>query len=253
VSTSTGTTAAPTTGAAPETHPVLKAAALGAGVGLAAWLLGEAVERTVVAPIVSEFVVSGNQQFALREGTIARKALLTFAGLGGLLGLTLGARAAWSRRDRVRLAVAGLLGLVLGAGAGGGAGYGLSRWFVRNERPMSDDLILPLLTHGGIAAAVGLAAGLSAAVGLGATPARLARLGIAGIAGGALAAAVSEPAGVFLFPLDQTGQPLAAGAGARLLALALPAVSVAVLVGLAAREEKPTATATAAPAGQPAA
>lgn len=212
---------------------------IGLAAGLIAWGAGEVAERKLVAPSVSEFEVSGNAQFALRGELLTRKSMIGLACLGGALGIGLGVAGALARRvGSGGVLLSALAGLFLGAAAGGGSARLLVPWFVRNEQTMADDMILPMLTHGGMASAVGLAAGLALAVGLGGPPSRLIRTAVGGLAGGALAAAVYEPAGAFLFPLAQTGQPVANSAGARLLALALPAVCIAAVAALAAREAR---------------
>jgi hypothetical protein len=187
----------------------------------------------VTAPIVSEFQVSGNQQFALRAAVLARKSMFTHAALGGLLGGLLGIVGGLARPSRGAWPVfPALAGLLLGGVAGGASARGLVPWFVRNEKPLSDDMILPLLTHGGIAVAIGLAAGAALGLGRIGTRSGMLRGALGGLFGGALAAAIHEPAAALLFPLDQTGQPLASGVGSRLMALLLPAATIAVVAAM---------------------
>ncbi|MGE3820149.1 MAG: hypothetical protein AB7I30_12070, partial [Isosphaeraceae bacterium] len=168
------------------------------------------------------------------------KATISLACLGGALSLGLAVAGGVARSaGKGHLLLSALAGLILGAAAGGASARALVPWFVKNERPLADDLVLPMLTHGGMAAAIGLAAGLSLAIGLAGPPSRFVRSAIAGLAGGAVSALLYEPTAAFLFPLDQTGQPLAAGPWSRLMALAVPAVSIALLAVFSTREPRP--------------
>ena len=100
----------------------------------------------------------------------------------------------------------------------------------RAQEELSRDLTLPLLIHGGIWAACGLAGGLALAIGLGAGRTRVINAAVGGLMGAVLGAALYELIGATAFPLDKTTSPLATTWIARLLARML----VATLSGLLA-------------------
>lgn len=216
-------------------------AALGAGVaaGLVAWAGGEVVDRLMTTPLTSEFLVSGGQQFAQRAEAITRKAALSYGLLGAALGLALGGVGGLARRSGRGAMLGAGLGLVLGAAVGGGTALVAVPWFLSNERPMEDDLILPLLTHGAIWLSLGAAAGLAMGVGLKGEPVVIGRAALGGLLGAFVATAVYELAGALLFPLEQTSQPLSEGAPSRLFGRLVVAIAVALGAALAAKHAVP--------------
>lgn len=205
----------------------LPALLAGLAAALLAWTGGEWAERNLSPAIASEFVVSGGQQFAARAASLARKAMVANGLLGAALGLGLGILGGRARRS-VRVSIlGGLSGLALGGLAGSAASALLVPWFVRNERPLADDLVLPLLMHGGTAGVLGAACGLALGLGLGGPVARTARIALGGVLGGVVGAALYQVLGAVFFATEQTAQPIATGIGSRLLGRVLVALAVA--------------------------
>jgi hypothetical protein len=180
------------------------------------WLLGLAAG--IVAGTVEKYGVVN--QLPTAESLIATEignAALAFAILGGSLGLGLGLVGGLARGNvRAGLSAAGV-GAVLGAVAGMAASYCLIPVFQARFDMVEQDLMIPLLTQGGIWAAVGAMGGLALGIGLGGWD-RMARCVAGGLLGGVLGTVVYELAGAFVFPLDKTYQPLSETASSRLLA-----------------------------------
>jgi hypothetical protein len=110
------------------------------------------------------------------------------------------------------------------------AGSGMSFLFLpgyyQRFNPQDEDLILPILMHGGIWSAIGAGGGLAFGIGMGGA-ARTFRALLGGLLGAVAATLLYEVVGAVLLPLAKTSQPLAATSGARLLAQLLVAVFVA--------------------------
>ena len=144
--------------------------AVGAGLaaGLAAWFLGERLliaYQDELTPNAGPFPPP-----AVRLAVIATKKLvatLTFVALGANLGLALSVAGGAARRSVVASVRAGLAGLFLGGVAAGAAALGLLPIYFANHEPLDDSLLLPLMTHAGVAAAAGAAGGLALALGMG--------------------------------------------------------------------------------------
>jgi len=107
------------------------------------------------------------------------------------------------------------------------------------QEELSRDLTLPLLIHGGIWAACGLAGGMAFAIGLGAGGSRLIKGAVGGLIGALLGAALYEMIGATAFPHDLTTSPLATiwipRLLARLLVATLSGLLAAVVINTAAR------------------
>jgi hypothetical protein len=205
--------------------PALLAATLA---GLLAWAGGEWIEKANPVRVVSEFQVPGKQQFAERSAAITNKAVLSYALLGAAVGLTLGLAGGIARRSAGGTIIGAVAGLLLGGIAGGGSAALAVPFFLRNEdTTVSDDLILPLLTHGAIWSALGAAAGLALGIGLRAPASQTLRLTLGGLLGAVVATTIYELVGGLAFPFDQTGQPISAGIGSRLFARLVLAIAVA--------------------------
>jgi len=198
--------------------------ALGAGLasGLGAWLMGEGL---LVAYHDELFPRSG--AFPPPEvglAVIATKTLvatLTFAALGALLGHALGVAGGGARRCAGAAGWAGLTGLIVGGVAGGAAALGLLPIYFANQNPLDDSLLLPLLTHAGVASAAGVAGGLALGLGIRGSVGRTLGGGLLGAVGGAI---LYELVGALAFPSGRTGEPLSATPVTRLfffLAVAL--------------------------------
>ena len=130
---------------------------------------------------------------------------------------------------------------MLGAAVATGAAYGLLPVYYRNVDLESRDLTYPLLTHGGIWAAVGAAAGLALGLGLGGRGRWRGAMG--GLLGGIAATMVYEPIGALAFPLDKTSEPVSATVLPRLFAHLAVGVLVAAGAALGARGDIPPSAA----------
>jgi hypothetical protein len=204
----------------------LWALTLGAGVlaGLLSWAAGEPL-REVVRPRSTEFRTrEGTRMFippTESAAADARNAALSFTVLGGLLGAGLGVAGGLSRKNGRAAALAGLLGLVLGAAATGGVTILLLPPYFAYQMRTPDEalqgLFWPLLVHLGLWAPAGAVGGLAFAIG---HDARGRTLGVimGGLLGGALGTAVYEIVGAIAFPMDGTPGVISASAGTRLLA-----------------------------------
>jgi hypothetical protein len=231
-------TAVPTHGAAaavPAARLWTWAVASALGAALAAWLVGEwllVVYHDALNPRAGPFPPP-----SVKLGMIKAQsdvATLTFTAYGALLGLTLGVAGGAARRLVAAAGRAGLAGLVLGGGVGGGAAASLGRIYFAHQDPLDDSLLLPLLTHVGIAAAAGGAAGWVLGLGLGGSVGRTIGGGVLGAAGGAC---LYELVGALVFPNARTGDPVSAAPVTRmffLLAVSLLTAAGAVWVARSA-------------------
>jgi hypothetical protein len=213
----------------------LPAVVAGVVSGLIAWAGGEAADRALTVPIASEFVVSGSQQFAARASALTNKAMVSYGLLGALVGLGLGLIGGRARRSVRGMVVGSTVGAILGAATGALISWMLVPWFVRNERPMEDDLLLPLLTHAGIWAGLGASGGLALGLGLGGSRGRILRAILGGLLGGVVGAVLYEVLGAVLFPLEQTAQPISNGVGSRLFGCLVVAIAIALIAVVASQ------------------
>jgi hypothetical protein len=145
--------------------------ALAAGVasGLAAWLVGECVHE-VYRPQLFNIQV-GPRMFVLPTTASVHKAefknaTLVFTVLGGVTGLVMGAAGGFAARSTARGLAIGLGGLVVGAAVGAGASLGLLPFSFRRAVPDPNDLLTPILIHGGIWMAIGAVGGAAFAIGM---------------------------------------------------------------------------------------
>jgi hypothetical protein len=216
--------------------------ALGAGLlaGVASWFVGELVLHVFVPPYEAQHVMGQTimkASFKDRSAAETKNATLAFAVLGGLLGATLGMAGGIARRSTKAGMGSSALGLVLGAVLGAGTSLALLPLYFRAldkaQEELSRDLTLPLLVHGGIWAACGLAGGVAFAIGLGAGRIRLVKAAVGGIIGAVLGAALYELIGAIAFPQDNTSSPQATIWIARLLARLLVATLSSLLAAVA--------------------
>jgi hypothetical protein len=145
-----------------------------------------------------------------------RNAAVAYGLLGAATGLAMGLTAGLARRS-VGWAVCGALtGLVLG----GLLPALVSPWVVPLHRklylPQTPDLMLPIMVHGAIWCAAGLAAGFAFGVGLGGRR-RLFRGALGGLIGAAIATVLIDVLGAALFPFSRADLPIAETASVRLL------------------------------------
>jgi hypothetical protein len=230
---------------------VVMAIVAGLVAGVVSWLIGEAVVTAFRPPYQAQNVMGQTIMKAnFEDQSVAdtKNAALAFAMLGGVLGAALGMAGGIARRSTKAGMGSSVVGLVLGAVLGAGTSFALLPFYFRAldkaQEDLSRDLTLPLLVHGGIWAACGLAGGAAFAIGLGAGRVRLLKAAFGGLIGAVLGAALYELIGATAFPVDKTTYPLATTWIARLLARLL----VAILSGLLAavvinmQGRRPTAT-----------
>jgi hypothetical protein len=182
--------------------------AVGAGLvaGLAGWLVGEGILAgyyDALHPVLGAFPPP-----SVRLGVIQAEkevAILTFTALGALLGLALGVAGGVVRRSVVAAGWAALAGLILGGVAAGAAAVGLVSLYWAHQNPLDDSLLMPLLTHAGVAAAAGAAGGLALGIGLRGWVGWTFQGGLLGAAAGA---SLYELVGALAFPYARTGEPV---------------------------------------------
>jgi hypothetical protein len=164
-------------------------------------------------------------------------AALTFATLGGLLGLALGLAGGLARRSTFASARAAILGLVLGSAAAASCSLIFVSIFfkIRDRDAQSVDLTLPLFTHGAIWLAVGAVGGLALGLGLGGRGRWKSTL-VGGLAGAAAATVVYELVGALVFATSKTDLPLSSSSTTRGMALVLVASLSSIGAALAARQ-----------------
>lgn len=208
----------------PTDRTLKLAAAAGLLAGVLAWAAGECTYGAFKPRLVkiSVMAMSSMQPTAQTEAAAGlNNATLSFALLGSITGAVLGATGAVVRRRVGRAAIAVPVGLVAGGLAAAAAAVPLLTVYYRQYVPDGNDLIFPLLIHGGIATPVGAAAGLAFGLGLGGGPGRLAGAVLGGCLGAVLASALFEAVGAGLFPDSGTAEPLPTSWAARLLARVL--------------------------------
>lgn len=175
---------------------------------------------------------------------------MLFAGIaGGLLGAVLGIAGGGIRRSWG----AGLFGAVLGGMLGAALGAAASRVLLPvyfgqvadPEAKLSGELMASLMTRAGIWGAIGLAAGMALASGMGRWD-RLAMAMVSALIGGMMAAAFYEIVGAAAFPSFKTSQPIASHWAPRLMAALAIAVGVTLMaaagVSSNGRRKRPTAS-----------
>lgn len=214
--------------------------------GAIAWWCGERIAEAYRAELFPRLKISPSNEDLARL-TAARVGIsrTTYATLGGLLGLALGAAGGLSRGARC-VALGAVLGGTLGAAAGGGVAAIVAPLFYRWRDSQSTDLLGPLLTLGAIWSAIGAAVGL--AFGVGSGDRRRALGALAGAAaGGLLAALVYEVVGALAFSTSRTDLPVstasATRAGAAMLLALLTAAGAAWGAWTAEAQKGPAATA----------
>jgi hypothetical protein len=155
-----------------------------------------------------------------------RNATLAFAILGGVLGVALGVAGGLARGHLPNGLRAGGAGLILGTLLGAGSSLLFLPVYFRAlsqaQEEVSRDIVMPLMVHGGIWAACGVAGG--AALGMGVRGTRNVLKGaLGGLIGAALGAALYEMIGAAALPTARTTIPIPPGWESRLLARLLVA------------------------------
>jgi hypothetical protein len=214
---------------------LIYAIAAGLAAGAASWFAGETVlasyQRDLFPPLKISPTVEDMRR--LREARLY-SATLSFAAMGGLLGLAMGLAGGLARRSASASAQAAILGLLLGTATAAPIAFVLVTVFFKQHDPQSVDLVLPLLTHGAIWSGVGVIGGLAFGLGLGGRGRWKATL-VGGFAGAAAATVVYEIVGALAFASNKTDLPLSASVTTRGMAQLLVALLSAVGAALALR------------------
>jgi hypothetical protein len=193
----------------------------GLAAGTLAWIIGEVMQ---VPETVLATAKGTNTDLSLASEGI-RNAVVTSGILGATLGACAGLAGGVVRRSIAWTVLASATGLIIGGGAGAGIAKLLAPIYYEHSR--ENDLIHPLIVHGGTWAGVGAVAGLALALGLGGGWRRALRL-VAGCAAAALLATfIYDFIGVTVFPLAMTDRPVSKTWETRLLARLIVAVLVA--------------------------
>jgi hypothetical protein len=154
------------------------------------------------------------QEARWKNGAVA------YAVLGGVLGLTLGCAGGVARRSTGSAIVAGLCGSMTGTALGAGISWlVLPQFFDWNRRLGNEEpsLLIGLVLHGAVWAAIGAAGGMAFGLGLGERR-KLPHAVAGGLIGAIVGTAVYEVIGAALFPLDGTALPVSDTWKSRLLA-----------------------------------
>ena len=216
--------------------------------GAAAWLVGEATVEFFRPTMVTMDTPVGRMTAASAQEvmrTDVKNAALAFAVQGACLGLALGLAGGLARGSVRSGAAAGLAGAVLGGALALGASAVLQPVYYRNVQldRVEQGLTVPMLVHGGIWGAAGLAGGLAFGLGLGRGRSSIARAAVGGLVGVLLAAFVFEATAAMAFPKAATTRPLSLTPGSRLMAKMLASLLSA--AGIAALLARPPAAPTA--------
>jgi hypothetical protein len=213
-----------------EQYGRILAFALAAGLiaGVASLLAGEEIQNRYHSDLVPALKIAPSAE-DMRRWRDARlySATLTFATMGGFLGLTMGLAGGLARRSGVAGARAAILGLLLGTAATASLALVLVSVFFKRHDPQSGDLVFPLLTHGAIWSAVGAIGGLAFGLGLGGQGRWRATL-VGGLVGAATATVIYEVAGALAFAASKTDLPVSSSITTRVLAHLLVATLSAV-------------------------
>lgn len=216
---------------------------LGAGLlaGAVAWLAGEATVQTFRPKMVTANTPMGPMTAAPADEIVrtdVKNAALAFAMQGACLGLALGLAGGLARGSARAGAAAGLAGAAIGAALALGAAAALQPVYYQSLQldRVEQGLTVPMLVHGGIWGAAGLAGGLAFGLGTGGGRSSIARAAVGGLVGVLLAAFVFEATAAMAFPKAATTRPLSLTPESRLMAkmmasLLSAAGIAAVLVG----------------------
>lgn len=167
-------------------------------------------------------VSSVTRRTAEVKGILARTALL-----GGLLGLGAGLAGGLTRRSTKTMTRGAVLGLLVGGAVSAAPVVPAMIVYLRAEDSGPGELTRAVMMHMALWLPVGAAAGLGLALGLGA-PRKIPAAILGGLVGVALATLAYELLGSVVYPLAETGGPIAAEWQPRLLATLLIALGGAV-------------------------
>ncbi|MDR3620151.1 MAG: hypothetical protein P4L85_12430 [Paludisphaera borealis] len=214
------------------------AVAAGALAGLAAWGVGEEVQRAyrpMLTPMMKPVPTLEDSLKITRARVSSGIAAVTAA--GALVGLALGAAGGAARRSVGSTIKAGVVGVLAGGLAAAGVASVLMPLLYAKLDPQSTDLAVPLLGHIALWSTAGFAGGLAFGIGTGRKGVWL-RTAVGGLVGAALATVVYELAGALLFPTHRTHLPVAGSPETRAMAQVLVGLGAAIGAIVAADEAK---------------
>jgi hypothetical protein len=205
--------------------------ACGAAAGLVSWLAGELAHHAFKPQL---FLVEAMSVGALQpsresqQSADFKNSVLTFSILGGVTGLAMGLAGGLAVHSSARSLKVGLLALAAGAIVGAAASLALVPLFFRELIPDTNDLLSPVLIHGGIWTAIGAVGGIAFAAAMGTSRRRFADA-IAGAGFGAILATIFYHAlAAAVFPQAKSTEVVANTAIVRFLAMSLVPILTAV-------------------------
>jgi hypothetical protein len=204
--------------------------ACGAAAGLVSWVGGELAQHAFKPQL---FLVEAMSVRALQpsresqQSADFKNSLLTFLILGGVTGLAMGLAGGLAVHSSARGLKVGLLALGAGAIVGAAASLALVPFFFRELIPDTNDLLSPVLIHGGVWTAIGAVGGIAFAAALGTSRRRFADA-VAGACFGAVLATIFYHAlAAAIFPEAKSTDVVANSAIVRFLAMGLVPIMVA--------------------------
>jgi hypothetical protein len=207
------------------------------------WAGGEVAWRGIRSARAPKLVPYPTEEDHARviRGIVTNTAV-SFLQQGAILGAVLGLAGGLAQRSSRTALMGAVTGGVLGVIAAGLAAQAVLPVYYRNVDPQGNDLLLPLLTHGTIWAAIGAAAGLAFGLGTGRSG-WWARCAFGGLLGSIAATVVYDLVGALAFPVDKTSEPVSATALTRLVAHVAVAVLTAGGAAVAATQSPTTSRA----------
>lgn len=205
------------------------ALSFGLAAGAVAWLIGEFAlnafepQKFKVVILTQTFVQATTPSTNTSE---FKNATLAFAIFGAVVGLAMGLAGGIASRSMIRGVATGLGGVAAGAAAGAGASLLLLRFYYRAHIPDPNDILSPILVHGGIWTAIGAVGGLAFGVAIGAGR-RLPQAIEGACIGAFFATVVYHLVSGFFFPDSGFAQPIGRDSINRLLSRLLVAVLLA--------------------------
>jgi hypothetical protein len=230
----------------------LLALAAGLIAGLAAFGLGEVVYGWFPAEGVPQMLGGAAVTMPTVEtNTVAatKNSALSFAFLGGCMGLVFGIAGGLARGSGRAALAAGSIGLLGGAVLGAVLPLALVGPYIRmqNDRS-SDDLLYPLGMHSLLWGTLGAVGGLAFGIGLG--PGHRLRSLLFALVGACVGTALYEVIGAAVAPLAKTSDPISTTWLTRLLARMLVAIAVGATLCLSLpSSRRESRTAEPAPTG----
>lgn len=213
----------------PRTNPIGWSTALAILVGVLAWGLGETRYLEYQAEITDVSMMghayrdaSPETRRAAQLKTVRARSVL----LGALVGLGAGLAGGLARRRARAALIGGASGLIVGGLLAGLFVVPLMLVYLRAEDQSAGELSRSILLHLGLWLPIGAAAGISLVLGLG-TPGRALAAILGGLLGVTLGTIGYEVLGSMLYPLAETGAPVAVEWQPRLLAALLVALGAA--------------------------